>query len=127
MFADHLSAAAKLFQATDAKLTTSAVRQVMYANAIAGRNRLDVGTDFFDPTRDFVAERYGQTFNRGNAGAIMFVRMADAARRNSNQNIGRPNLWNWNFNILQRLSDLSEPYCSHNQNSSRFCASLITL
>jgi hypothetical protein len=63
MFADHFSGAAKLFQAANAELTPSAVRQVMYTDAIAGPDMLDVSTNFFDPTCDFVAERYRQTVN----------------------------------------------------------------
>jgi hypothetical protein len=125
MFADHLPVAAKLFQAANAVLTASAVCQIMYADAIARRDMLDVGTDFFDPPCDFVPERYRQTVNPGKAGAIMFVRMTDPAGPNPNQNIGRIDLWNWKFNILQRLSDLSEPYCSHNQNKSHFTARLV--
>jgi hypothetical protein len=56
--------------------------------------------------------------NFGNARAVMRVRVADSSSRNPNQNIGWTDLRTWNFNILQRLSDLSEPYCSHYQNSS---------
>ena len=57
MFADHFSGVAKLFQAATAELTSPAVCQIMYADAVAGRDMLDVGTDFFDPTCDFVSER----------------------------------------------------------------------
>jgi hypothetical protein len=73
MFADHLSSAAKLLQAANAKLTCPAMSQVMYTDAIAGRDMVDIGADFFDPTGDFVTERYRQMVNPGNAGAIMFV------------------------------------------------------
>jgi hypothetical protein len=78
----------------------------MYADAIAGRDMLDIGADFFDSTCDFVPERYRQTVNPGNAGEIMFVGMANPARRNPNQNFGRANLRNWNIRIFQRFSDL---------------------
>src|SRR6476660_1303326 len=56
--------------------------------------------------------------NFGNARAVMHVRVADSSSRNPNQNIGWTDLGTWNFNILQRLSNLSEPYCSHYKNSS---------
>src|SRR4029079_11558840 len=82
MFADHLSAAAKLFQPANAELTPSAVCQIMYADSIAACDLLDIGAGFLDPTCDFVPKRYRQTVNPGNAGAIMFVGMADPARRN---------------------------------------------
>jgi hypothetical protein len=120
-----LCGAAKLFQTANAEFAGAAVSQVMHADAIGGRDMLDLGTDFFDPSCDFVSECYWQTVNPGNAGAIMFVRMTDPAGPNPNQNIGRIDLWNWKFNILQRLSDLSEPYCSHNQNKSHFTARLV--
>ena len=84
MFADHLSAAAKLFQPANAELTASAVCQIMYADSIAACDMLDIGAGFLDPTCDFVPKRYRQTVNPGNAGAIMFVGMADPARRNPN-------------------------------------------
>jgi hypothetical protein len=92
MFADHFSGAAKLFQAANAKLTGPAVCQIMYADPIAGRDVLDIGADFFDSTCDFVSERYRQTLNPGNPGAIMFVGMTDPARRNPNQNVRRSDL-----------------------------------
>jgi hypothetical protein len=113
MLADHLSGAAKLFQTANAELTGPAVCQIMYADAIAGRDMLDFGADFFDPTRDFVPERYRQTVNPGNAGAIMFVGMADPARRNPNQNIGRTDFRKVNVRFLQRFPDLSESHRSH--------------
>jgi hypothetical protein len=74
---------------------------------------LDIGADFFDPTRDFVSERDRQTVNSGNAGAIMFVGMADPARRNPNQNVGRTDFRKINFRFLQRFSDLNESHRSH--------------
>jgi hypothetical protein len=113
MFADHFSGATKLFQTADAKLTSPAMSQIMYTDAIAGRDMPDIGADFFDPTCDFVPERYRQTVNPGNPGAIMFVRMADPARRNSNQNVGRTDFWKVNLLFLQPFSDLSQSHCSH--------------
>ena len=84
MFADHLSATAKLFQPANAKLTASAVCRIIYTDSIAAFDMLDIGAGFLDPTCDFVPKRYRQKVNPGNAGAIMFVGMADPARRNSN-------------------------------------------
>jgi hypothetical protein len=85
----------------------------MYADAIAARDMLDIGADFLDPTCDFVPERYRQTVNPGNAGAIMFVGMADPARRNPNQNVGRTDFRKINLRFLQRFSDLNESHRSH--------------
>jgi hypothetical protein len=113
MFADHFSAAAKLFQAANAKLTASTVCQVMYADAIAACDMLDIRAGFLDPTRDFVSERYWQAVNPGNAGTIMFVGMADPARRNPNQNVGRSDFRKINLRLLERFSDLSELHRSH--------------
>jgi hypothetical protein len=113
MFADHFSAAPKLFQAANAELTASAVGQIMYTDAIAARDMLDIGADFLDPTCDFVPERYRQMLNPGNAGAIMFVGVADPARRNPNQNVGRTDFRKINLRFLQRFSDLNESHCSH--------------
>src|SRR5215470_15342894 len=93
----------------------------MYADAIAGRNVFNVSTDFFDPAGDFVPECYGQTVNPGNAGAIMFVGMADPARCNPDQNVGRTDFRKCDLRFLQRLSDLSESHRSHSrQRYSRF-------
>jgi hypothetical protein len=113
MFADHLSAAAKLFQPANAELTASAVGQIMHANAIAACDMFDITAYFLDPTRDFVAERHRQTVNPGNAGAIMFVGMADPARRNPNQNVGRTEFRKVDLRFLQRFSDLRESHRSH--------------
>jgi hypothetical protein len=113
MFADHLAIAAELFQAANAEFAGAAVCQIMYADAIARRDMLDIGADFFDPTCDFVSERYRQTVKPRNAGAIMFVGMADPACRNPNQNIGRTNLRKINLCFLQRFSDASESHRSH--------------
>jgi hypothetical protein len=60
MLADHLSGAAKLFQTANAKLTASAVSQIMYADAIAGPDMVDIGAGFFDPTCNFVPQRHRQ-------------------------------------------------------------------
>jgi hypothetical protein len=113
MFADHFYGRAKLFQAANAELTGSAVCQIMYADAIAARDMLDIGADFLDPTCDFVPERYRQTVNPGNAGAIMFVGMADPTRCNPNQNVGRTDFRKINLRFLQRFSDLNESHRSH--------------
>jgi hypothetical protein len=112
MFADHFSSAAKLFQAANAELTASAVCQVMHTDAIGGRDMFDIGADFFDPTCDFVPECYRQTVNSGNAGTIMFVGMADPARRNPNQNVGRTDFRKVNLRFFQRFSDVSESHRS---------------
>ena len=56
----------------------------MYADSIAAFDMLDISAGFLDPTCDFVPKRYRQTVNPGNAGAIMFVGMADPAGRNPN-------------------------------------------
>ena len=85
----------------------------MYADSIAACDMLDIGAGFLDPTRDFVPKRYRQTVNPGNAGTIMFVGMADPARRNPNYNVGRTDFRNINLRFLQRFSDLSELHCSH--------------
>src|SRR5438874_7942818 len=85
----------------------------MYANTIAGCDMFDIAAYFLDPTRDFVPERHGQTVNPGNAGAIMFVGMADPARRNPNQNVGRSDFRKVNLRFVQRFSDLSESHRSH--------------
>jgi hypothetical protein len=113
MFADHLRGAAKLFQTPNAEFAGAAVYQIMYADSIARRDMLDIATDFFDPSRDFVSERYRQTVNPGNASSIMFVGMTDPARGNPNQNIGRTNFRKVNLRFLQRFPDLSESHCSH--------------
>ena len=84
MFADHLYGATKLFQSTNAEFAGAAVCQIMYTDTIAGRDMLDVATGFFDPTRDFVSQRYRQTVNPGNASSITLVGMTDPAR-------GKPN------------------------------------
>jgi hypothetical protein len=63
MFADHFSGTTKLFRAANAKLTGSAVRKIMYADAIAARDMFDITADFLDATCDFVPERYRQTVN----------------------------------------------------------------
>jgi hypothetical protein len=113
MLADHFSRTTKLFQAANAELTAPAVCQIMYADAIAGPDVVDIGADFFDPACDLVPERYRQMVNPGNAGAIMFVRMTDPGRRNPNQNVGRTDFRTINLRFLQRFSDLSEPRRSH--------------
>src|SRR5215471_2631741 len=51
--------------------------------------------------------------NFGNAHSIMHIGVAYPGSGDANQNVGPTDLGNWNFKILQRLSDLSEPYCSH--------------
>jgi hypothetical protein len=106
MFADHLSSTAKLFQAANAELTSSAVCQIMYADPIAGPDMLDIGADFFDSTCDFVPKRYRQKANPGNAVAIMRIGMTNSRSGDANQNFGRANLRNWNIRIFQRFSDL---------------------
>jgi hypothetical protein len=113
MLADHLSGTAKLFQTANAELAGPAVCQIMYADAIAGRDMPDIGADFFDPTCDFVPERYRKTVNPGNTGAIMFVGMADPAGRNPNQDVGRTDFRKVDLRFLQRFPDLSESHRSH--------------
>jgi hypothetical protein len=58
MFADHFHRMTKLFEAATAEFTASALRQIMNANAITGRDVPDLAANFLDPTRDFVPERY---------------------------------------------------------------------
>src|SRR4029077_1580025 len=113
MFADHFSRTTKLFHAANAKLTTPAVRQIVYADAIAACAMFDITADFFDPACDFVPERYRQMVNPGNAGAIMFVGMANPGGRNPNQNVRRTDFRTINLRFLQRFSDLSEAYRPH--------------
>jgi len=113
MLTDHFSGTTKLFQAANAELTAPAVCQIMYAYAIAACDMFDIGADFFDPACDLVPERYRQMVNPGNAGAIMFVGMADPGRRNPNQNVGRTDFRTINVRFLQRSSDLGESHRSH--------------
>jgi hypothetical protein len=47
----------------------------------------------------------------------MRIRVTDSGSRNANQNLGRANLRNWNVGMLQSLSDVSELYRAHHQNS----------
>src|SRR5262245_54659875 len=56
VFANHLSAATKLFQAAHTKLAAPAVNQIMYANAVSHRNVRHVPADFVHASRDFVSE-----------------------------------------------------------------------
>jgi hypothetical protein len=87
MFANHFSSPTKLFQAANTEVTTSAMCQVMYADAIAGCDMLDIGANFFDPTCNFVPKRYRQMLYPGNPSTIMFVGPADPTRCNPNQNV----------------------------------------
>src|SRR4029453_7783251 len=113
MFADHLHGATKLFQTANAEYADAAVCQIMYADSIARRDMLDVAADFFDPSRDFVSERYRQTVNPGNARSIMFVGMTDPARGHPNQNVGCTDFRKRNLRFLQRFSDTGESHRSH--------------
>ena len=54
----------------------------------------------------------------GNAGPIMRIGVTDASSGDANQNVVRTDFRNWNVCILERFSDLSELYRSHDQNSS---------
>src|SRR5215217_3391439 len=74
---------------------------------------LHIPADFLHPTRDFVPESKRQTINFGNAGAIMRIRVTDSGSRNTNQNVRRSDLGNWNICILERSSDLVESHRSH--------------
>jgi hypothetical protein len=100
MFADHLSAAAKLFQAAHAKITAPAVNQIVYTDAIARRDVPDVCANFLDAPGHFMTQRNGQIVYRGNTGAVMRIRVTDASRRDAKQNIGRTYLGNWNVRVL---------------------------
>src|SRR5437762_4740357 len=91
----------------------------MHANAVADGNILHVCSHFLDPPGNFMAESQGQVSNLGNARAIMRVRMADSAGRNTNQNVRRPNLLNWNVRGLQWLSNLDESNRSHGSSIPR--------
>jgi hypothetical protein len=68
----------------------------------------DFFADRFHAPRNFVPERQGQAIDRGNAGAIVRVGVANSAGSYSDQNFGRPDLWEGDFGLLQRFADLHE-------------------
>jgi hypothetical protein len=78
------------------------------ANAIARCDVNDFSADTFDAPGHFVPERQRQRIDLGNAGAIMRVRVTNPASCNPNENIRRTDLWNCNFRLFQRFSDLRE-------------------
>src|SRR5262245_52195835 len=119
MLTDHLSAATELFRAAHTKFTRPAVDQIVYTDPIARRDVRDICANLFDAPGNFMPERNGQIVDRGNTAAVMRVRVTDSSSGNANQNIGRTDLGNWNFNILQRPSDLHESHRSHFQTALR--------
>src|SRR5262249_49116144 len=118
MFSDHLYRTAKLFQTPNAELTGAAVGQIVHADTIARPDMFDIGTDFFDPTGDFVSERYRQMIEPRNPRAIMFIGMTDPAGGNPNQNIGRTDLRKGNLRFFKRLADRSQSHRAHAFNES---------
>lgn len=77
MFANHLSAATELFQATHTELAASAVLQIMYAYAVSRGDVCHIAADFLHAARDFVPERQRQIADLRNATAVMRVGVAD--------------------------------------------------
>ena len=77
-----------------------------------------IAADFLYAACNLMSESQRHMLNFGNSGAIMRIRVTDSGSRNANQNLGWANLRNWNVRMFQSLSDVSELYRSHHQNSS---------
>src|SRR4029077_11445946 len=99
MFANHLSAAAELFQAGHTELAVSAVDQIMYANAVSRREVRHIAADFLHAISDFVSESQRQTINFRNPRALMRTRVTDAGSRHANQNVGWSNIRHRNIGV----------------------------
>src|SRR5437764_12461140 len=87
----------------------------MCADAVARSNVPHIRADFVDGAGDFMSEGQRQIFKLRNAGAIVPVRMKNHRRSDANQNVQRPDLWNWNLRVFKRLSDLRKPHRFHSK------------
>src|SRR5436309_14252956 len=85
----------------------------MYADAVARSNVPHIRADVVDGAGDFMSEGQRPIFKLRNAGAIVPVRMTNPRRSDANQNVQRPDLWNWNLRVFKRLSDLHESDSFH--------------
>src|SRR5437016_1449589 len=80
IFSDHLNGRAKLFGPALAKSASTAGREIMDADSLAG---------FLYNAGHFMPERDRQTRDRRNARAVMRIGMANASGFDANQNIAR--------------------------------------
>src|ERR1051326_385010 len=104
----HLHARAELFEATDASFAMTTMDEVMKTDAVAGREVVDLCSDFFHAPRDFVAESQRKILEFRHTCSTMRVRVTDPRRGNANQDVTRSDLGDRNLRIKQRLSDLDQ-------------------
>ena len=80
---------------------------------------VDLSAYSFHTPRNFVPESDWQRINRGDASAIVSIRVADPAGFDSDQDFGRADLWKWNLGIFQRFADLHELDSPHKTGGQR--------
>jgi hypothetical protein len=74
---------------------------------------VDISPHSFHAPRYFMPERHWQRINRRDASAIVRIRMADPAGCDSDQDLGRADLWRRNLGIFQWFPELDQSNSSH--------------
>jgi hypothetical protein len=97
----HLDRGAKLLGAVLAKLAVAASREIVHADAVAHGETLDFRSESFHDARNLMAERKRQGLDRGNAGAVVRVGMANACSSYSEQDVMRANRRDWDLALPQ--------------------------
>jgi hypothetical protein len=104
MFSNHLAGGAELLEAAPAIVALTAGDQVMETDSIARAEAFGLGTGGLNDSGDLMAEGERKMVDRGFAGAIMSVGMADAGCFDTDEHVKGAEVGDLNFLRFQRLA-----------------------